>query len=66
MSTNGHVNGSAKKVEHQFGWEISDKIVPETTPGKIDVWSVFSPLAGHVPKDALNLGQGELSLRLGL
>jgi kynurenine aminotransferase len=22
------------------------------------VWSVFSPLAGHVPKDSLNLGQG--------
>ncbi|KAK9897908.1 PLP-dependent transferase, partial [Cystobasidium minutum MCA 4210] len=26
--------------------------------GKSDVWSVFSPAGGHVPKDSLNLGQG--------
>ncbi|BGP53478.1 arylformamidase [Rhodotorula sphaerocarpa] len=47
---------NGEKEEHQFGWAISDKIVPEVN--KQDVWSVFSPLAGHVPKDSLNLGQG--------
>ncbi|KWU44639.1 PLP-dependent transferase [Rhodotorula sp. JG-1b] len=52
-------NGVQKKEEHQFGWAISDKIVPEVN--KQDVWSVFSPLAGHVPKDSLNLGQGFMS-----
>lgn len=52
--------------QHQFGWAISDKIQPEVVPGKIDVWSAFSPLAGHVPKDALNLGQGELPAILTL
>lgn len=25
-----------------------------------DVWSVFSPLAGLVPADSLNLGQGDV------
>lgn len=35
-ATNG-VNGVKKEEqkEHQFGWAISDKIVPETTPGKV-------------------------------
>ncbi|POY76012.1 hypothetical protein BMF94_0735 [Rhodotorula taiwanensis] len=47
-------NGDSEK--HQFGWAISDKIAPEVN--KQDVWSVFSPLAGHVPQDSLNLGQG--------
>ncbi|KAL7009122.1 arylformamidase [Cystobasidiomycetes sp. EMM_F5] len=31
---------------------ISEELV------KQDVWSVFSPAGGHVPKDSLNLGQG--------
>ncbi|BGP37437.1 arylformamidase [Rhodotorula kratochvilovae] len=49
------VNGNGVKAK-PFGWDISDKIAGEVT--KTDVWSVFSPLAGHVPKDSLNLGQG--------
>ncbi|GAA5961607.1 hypothetical protein JCM3765_002646 [Sporobolomyces pararoseus] len=36
---------------------VSDRVAPELAKSS-DVWSVFSPLAGHVPKDALNLGQG--------
>ncbi|BGP18974.1 hypothetical protein JCM10213_002606 [Rhodosporidiobolus nylandii] len=44
-------------VMHKFGWAVSDKVVPELSKSS-DVWSVFSPLAGHVPADALNLGQG--------
>lgn len=35
---------------------VSDRVAPELAKSS-DVWSVFSPLAGHVPKDALNLGQ---------
>lgn len=34
----------------------STRIAEELT--KQDVWSVFSPMGGHVPKDSLNLGQG--------
>jgi hypothetical protein len=37
-------------------------LFPDEFPTKTDVWSVFSPLAGHVPSDSLNLGQGTLSL----
>ncbi|GAA6060305.1 hypothetical protein JCM10212_002946 [Sporobolomyces blumeae] len=38
-------------------FSVSDRIAPELKKSS-DVWSVFSPLAGHVPSDALNLGQG--------
>jgi len=38
---------------------VSDRVAPELAKSS-DVWSVFSPLAGHVPKDALNLGQVSL------
>ncbi|KAM0787952.1 hypothetical protein ACM66B_006156 [Microbotryomycetes sp. NB124-2] len=41
-----------------FGWSISDKIKPEVSGGRADVWTVFSPLSGFVPSDSLNLGQG--------
>ncbi|GAA5829172.1 hypothetical protein JCM11251_004149 [Rhodosporidiobolus azoricus] len=50
-------NGTAGDVKSKFGWEFSERILPEVTKSS-DVWSVFSPLAGHVPKDSLNLGQG--------
>jgi len=39
---------------------VSDRVAPELQKSS-DVWSVFSPLAGHVPKDALNLGQVSFS-----
>ncbi|GAA5907402.1 hypothetical protein JCM8208_007176 [Rhodotorula glutinis] len=56
-STKPDTNGDAHREQAKpFGWDISDKIAGEVT--KTDVWSVFSPLAGHVPKDSLNLGQG--------
>ncbi|KAK4699580.1 kynurenine aminotransferase, partial [Phenoliferia sp. Uapishka_3] len=48
------------KEDLPFGWEISDKIVPEIAKS-FDVWSVFSPAGGFVPKDSLNLGQGFMS-----
>ncbi|BGO88895.1 hypothetical protein NBRC10512_000527 [Rhodotorula toruloides] len=51
-----HTSSNSSKMAAQFGWDISDKITGEVN--KTDVWSVFSPLAGHVPKDSLNLGQG--------
>jgi len=35
---------------------LSDKIKVEVH--KKDVWSVFSPASGYVPKDSINLGQG--------
>ncbi|GAA5973367.1 hypothetical protein JCM11641_003095 [Rhodosporidiobolus odoratus] len=54
-ATQAPANGAP--ASKRFGWEISDRIVPEVNKSS-DVWSVFSPLAGHVPKDALNLGQG--------
>jgi len=38
------------------GIPTSKRIAEELT--KQDVWSVFSPAGGHVPKDSLNLGQG--------
>ncbi|GJN88082.1 hypothetical protein Rhopal_001038-T1 [Rhodotorula paludigena] len=53
---NGTAVNGAGKPSKQFGFDISDKIAGEVT--KQDVWSVFSPLAGHVPQDSLNLGQG--------
>ncbi|KAM0749870.1 PLP-dependent transferase [Meredithblackwellia eburnea MCA 4105] len=48
------------KKDLPFGWEISDKIVPEIAKS-FDVWTVFSPASGYVPKDSLNLGQGFMS-----
>ncbi|CAD6566039.1 MAG: hypothetical protein CYPHOPRED_000324 [Cyphobasidiales sp. Tagirdzhanova-0007] len=36
--------------------QLSSRIAEELV--KQDVWSVFSPAGGHVPKDSLNLGQG--------
>ncbi|GAA5868260.1 hypothetical protein JCM8547_002297 [Rhodosporidiobolus lusitaniae] len=53
-------NGSKQPSTERFGWPISERIVPEVSKSS-DVWSVFSPLAGHVPHDALNLGQGFMS-----
>jgi len=35
---------------------VSQRLAPEMN--KLDVWSVFSPLSGFVPKDSINLGQG--------
>jgi hypothetical protein len=70
MSSNGAAAASSaeqqqqqqqqeKKPSHLLGWEMSDKIKPEVNPGAVGLWTFFSPLAGIVPKDALNLGQGE-------
>ncbi|GAA6042628.1 hypothetical protein JCM8097_008251 [Rhodosporidiobolus ruineniae] len=50
-------NSTAAVPKGRFGWDVSDKVAPELAKTG-DVWSVFSPLAGHVPKDSLNLGQG--------
>lgn len=60
---NGDAGGAAKRTSKQdssspFGWAISDKIKPEVSGGRADVWTVFSPLSGFVPQDSLNLGQG--------
>ncbi|KAF9506449.1 hypothetical protein BS47DRAFT_1333826 [Hydnum rufescens UP504] len=41
---------------HPYGFAISDKIKHEVH--KQDVWSIFSPAGGYVPKDSINLGQG--------
>ncbi|KAL8290516.1 hypothetical protein RQP46_002774 [Phenoliferia psychrophenolica] len=48
------------KEELPFGWAISDRIAPEIAKS-VDVWTVFSPASGFVPKDSLNLGQGFMS-----
>ena len=49
MSTNTQV--------HEWGgFPISDRIKGEVH--KTDVWSVFSPASGFMPKDSINLGQG--------
>ncbi|KAI5477076.1 hypothetical protein MNV49_006875 [Pseudohyphozyma bogoriensis] len=58
--TASRVNPAAKE-EHRFGWPVSERVEPELQGGKIDVWSVFSPASGYVPKDSLNLGQGFMS-----
>lgn len=39
---------------HQFGWEISERIIPETVAGKMDVWTIMSPSSG-TPHFSLNL-----------
>ena len=55
-------NGTTKRAEPQF--PISDALKAEMGVGqgaaKIDVWSVFSPMAGHVPKGALRSSAGPL------
>lgn len=43
----------------QFGWPISSKITEEVK--KLDVWTVFSPASGNVPKDAIAMSQGFMS-----
>lgn len=61
MSSNSSSAVAAEKKAPLLGWEMSDKIKPEVNPGAVGLWTFFSPLAGIVPKDALNLGQGESS-----
>ncbi|GAA5918624.1 hypothetical protein JCM1841_002281 [Sporobolomyces salmonicolor] len=59
-SSNGAADsGNTKPLPgvERFGFAISDRIVGEIEKSS-DVWTVFSPAAGHVPKDSLNLGQG--------
>ncbi|KAH8915668.1 PLP-dependent transferase [Atractiella rhizophila] len=41
---------------HPFKFPISSRIEREVS--QLDVWSIFSPASGYVPKDSLNLGQG--------
>lgn len=55
------VRQAAKMSTSKF--PVSDRVAPELEKSS-DVWSVFSPLAGHVPKDALNLGQVSFSFPL--
>ncbi|KDE08643.1 aminotransferase [Microbotryum lychnidis-dioicae p1A1 Lamole] len=48
---------SSATLRTSGGFAVSDKVIPEMAKAA-DVWTVFSPLAGYVPNDALNLGQG--------
>merc|ERR1711939_349208 len=41
-------------------WALSNVVADEISRG-LDVWTVFSPASGFVPKDSLNLGQGFMS-----
>lgn len=46
---------SAKEQQvHQFGWPISERIIPEVVAGKLDVWTVFSPQSGNDHFSSLN------------
>ncbi|KAF8305585.1 PLP-dependent transferase [Clavulina sp. PMI_390] len=44
------------KADLPYGFAISERIKEEVV--KQDVWTVFSPASGFVPKDSINLGQG--------
>lgn len=49
-TTTANEKEEVEKIEEElpFGWPISDRIKYEVV--KQDVWSVFSPAGGYVPK----------------
>lgn len=47
-STSGMASSAAKKGNLPYGWAISDRIKDEVV--KQDVWTVFSPASGFMPK----------------
>lgn len=44
-------------ASQQSNIPVSDKVEPELERGT-DVWTIFSPASGYMPKDSLSLGQG--------
>ncbi|GAA97793.1 uncharacterized protein L969DRAFT_52903 [Mixia osmundae IAM 14324] len=51
--TNGHTtNARSKAFPHGYSSRLNDEVT------RLDVWSVFSPASGYVPKESINLGQG--------
>jgi hypothetical protein len=55
-------NGIHKKEEHQFGWAISDKIVPEVNKQE-SVLRSFSSIPRSLFLSNVRLAAGKLTLR---